>query len=390
MKRLKLLSVAMLFASAFGIAIYATGQPVVSQQGIVLADTTPGLHGPTGGITTLPLGETILTDTLYIDGQFGPVLTSKGGKYGSWIRWKGLPNADGTLKPIIVIRNCTSAEICNFRIIFDTPCSDAIVIANLPNLKPGTPITTRCKVHDLLIDAGTNGNKWMKHGVKVDSSYFGGPDQNNEYHEIINCDFANFSVAAVGIYSSQAHRCLIKNCHMLQSGIPQTGTGVYARFGSQDMVGCRGANLELVFYGVDQFAGVGTVIGNNFEGCKRFVHVGTGGNIWVIENNRCDGMAPHDCTDGDYNRAAVNGEASGYLSFKNNFMSSSTNIPLRLMFQRNSGLNFIGNTFNCGAAGASPRVLPIYTTAGVTFADFQWFGNKWQGAPGVWTTIIKP
>lgn len=353
-----------------------------------LAPTTPGFYGPAGGVTTLPIGETILTDTLYIDGQNGPVIRSAGGKYQSWIRWKGQPNADGSLKPVIVIRNCTEAEICNFRITFDTPCKDAIVISNLPSLSPGTPITSKCKIHDLIIDAGTSGNKWMEHGVRIDSSYFGGPDQNNEYHTIDNCDFANFSVAAVGIYSSQSHRNLISNCQMSQSGAP-LGTGVYARFGSQDMVRCKGGNLELVFYGVDQYAGVGTVIGNNFEGCKRFIYTGTNGNLWVVENNRCDGMVPYDCTDGDYLHAAVLGEASGYLSFKNNFMASSTNIPLRIMFARNRGLNFIGNTFNAGSAGA-PHILPIYTSAGVTFTDYQWFGNRWQGQPGVWTQIPRP
>lgn len=375
-------------ASIFGITIYATGQPAVAQQGIVIAASTPGIYGPSGGITVLPVGETVLTDTLFIDGQFGPVLTSQSGKYASWIRWKGLPNADGSLKPIIVIRNCTEAEICNFRIIFETPCKDAIVISNLPTLQPGTPITSRCKIHDLIIDAGTSGNKWMEHGVRIDSGYFKGNDQNNEYHVINNCNFANFSVAAVGIYSTQAHRCTIQNCQMSQSGQP-LGTGVYARFGSQDMLNCKGGNLELVFYGADQYAGVGNVVGNNFEGCKRFVNLLTSGNVWVVKDNRCDGMTPYDCTDGDYNRSAVYGDASGLVSFERNFMASSTNIPLRLLFGRNRALFFVGNTFNGGSSGA-PHVVPIYNNPGVTFLDHQWNSNQWQGQPGVWTTIVKP
>ena len=374
-------------ASIFGYSMYATGQPVVAQQGITLAPTTPGFYGPTGGVTTLPIGETVLTDTLYIDGQFGPVLNSQGGKYASWIRWKGLPNADGSLKPIIVIRNCTDAEICGFRILFDTACSDAIVISNLPTVKSGTPITSKCKVHDLLIDAGTNGNKWMNDGVRIDSGYFGGPDQNNEYHKIYDCVIANFSHAGVGIYSSQSHRVTVSNCEFSQSTTP-SGIGVYARYSSMTMQNCKGGNLNLVFYGSDQYAGACSVVGNNFEGCQRFCDCRLPNGQWIIENNRCDGMSPFDCGDGDYNNTAVYCGANGYMIFRNNFLASQTGIPVRLMFQYLNGINFIGNTFNEGTAG-KPHVLAT-SNVPTTISDSQWFGNQSQGQPGVWTPILKP
>lgn len=341
---------------------------------IPLAPTMPWWHGPAGGVTTLPLGDTILTDTLYIDNQFGPVLQGQG-QFLSGIRWQGPPD-----RPVIVIRNCTKADVGNFYIRFDTPAKDAIVISNMPTCPPGTVTTSKCKIHDLWIEAGTSGGHYIGDGVRVDSGYFGGPDQNNEYHTVKRCRISGFTNAGVGIYSSQSHRCVISDCEFTQSG-DQVGTGVYARFGSQEMIRCKGANLELVFYGVDQFAGVGTVVGNNFEGCKRFVAVGTAGNQWVIENNRCDGMSPYDCSDGDYNHSAVNADASGYLSFKNNFLASQTNIPLRLLFSRNQGLNFIGNRFNAGNAG-QPHIVPIYTTTGVVFNDYQWFGNTWQDSAG--------
>lgn len=373
--------------SIFGITIYAAGQPAVVQQGITLAATTPGFYGPSGGITVLPVGETVLTDTLFIDGQFGPVLTGQGGKYASWIRWKGAPNADGTLKPVIVIRNCTCAEVCNFRILFDTPCSDAIVISNIKNVKPGTPITSRCRIHDILMDAGTNGNKWMNDGVRIDSSYFGGPDQNNEYHKIYDCDIANFSHAGVGIYSSQAHRVKVSECQFSQSGSP-LGTGVYARFASMTMENCKGGNLGLVFYGSDQYAGGCSIIGNNFEGCKRFCDCRLPSGQWIIENNRCDGMSPFDCGDGDYDHTAVFCHAGGYTSFRNNFLASQTNVPVRLMFQYLNGINFIGNTFNEGSAG-KPRVLAT-SNVPTTISDSQWYGNQTQGQPGKWTPIIHP
>jgi len=70
---------------------------------IPLAPTMPWWHGPAGGVTTLPLGDTILTDTLYIDNQFGPVLQGQG-QFLSGIRWQGPPD-----RPVIVIRNCTMA-----------------------------------------------------------------------------------------------------------------------------------------------------------------------------------------------------------------------------------------------------------------------------------------
>lgn len=389
-----------LFATAISIQVYVNYQKdhppqvqaqglfdqkltVAAQQGIVLAPTTPWTYGPAGGVTQLPAGDIVLTSTLYIDNQFGPVIKGAG-QFLTRIRWQGPPD-----QVVIALRNCNYAELSDFSLVFDKPALHGIALSNLPNIVPGTVVSTRCHLHHIWLDAGTSNKQYVTDGIRIDSSLYGGRDQNNEKHRIDHVTIRGFSGAGISILSTQSHQNVISDCQFANSQVVPSGTAVNARFGSQTMRNCNGGNLELVFAGSDQYAGAGIIEQNTFEGCSRFINCTAAGNQWVIRYNRCDGMSPHNCSDGDYARAAVYCDASGRVEFEDNFMASQTTVPLRLMFGRNQGLNFNGNRFNPGTAG-KPRILPIYTGTDVVWTDYKWHDNTWQSVPGVNTPIPHP
>lgn len=336
------------------------------------------IYGPAGGVTTLPPGETIVTDTIYIDNQNGPTFRGDG-QFRSVIRWRGPSD-----RPVIAIRNCKMADVGNFTIRFDTPAKDGIVIANLPSpLAPGTVTTTKCFLHDLWIEAGTSGGHYVNDGIKIDSGYYGGTDNNNELHRIERCTINGFAHAGVGIYSSQSHQNLIQDCQFGNSNAVPTGMALYALFGSQQFIRNNGGNLNLMVYASDQFCGSCKIIDNDFESMSRFVDCRLPQGQWVIENNRC-GVIPLKGTYGDYPNAVVFCHGNGYTSFKNNIIDSQNpnGPPIRLQFGGNKGLSVVGNRFQTNP------VIYVQTLDPVSPAHM-WYGNTWQDAAGA-NIVIPP
>lgn len=340
---------------------------------IPIASTTAWMYGPAGGVTTLPPGDTVLTDTLVIENQFGPVLNGAG-KFLSRIVWNGPPD-----RPVVALKNCNQADIGSFTMVFRKPAKDAIVCTNLPSAPPGTVASSRNYFHDIWLEAGTSGGHYVRDCIRIDSSYYGGPDQNNELHRIERCKFAGFSGAAVGIYSSQSHLNIISDCQMSNSGAAM-GTAVHAMYGSQTMKRCNGGNLELVFFGSDQYAGAGRVIDNNFEGCNRFVDCRLPNGTWIIEGNRCDGMTPYNCTYGDINHVASYVHAYGSTTFKNNMFGCYNGGTIQTIFAGAIGLNCSGNTYSTNSTTPAPVMLT--TQSPVLGPIAYWQNNRWtQGQP---------
>lgn len=326
---------------------------------IVVAPTKPWFYGPAGGVTTLPPGEIVLTDTLFIDGQFGPVLTGSG-QFLTTICWQGPPD-----RPVIALRHCTMADVGNFTIRFDKPASHAIVMANFPTIPPGTPVGTKCRIHDIWIEGGGK----IGDGIRIDSGYYGGPDQNNDLNRIERCRISGFTGAAVSILSGQSHLNVISDCEITNPG--QIGTGVYAQYGSQTMTRCNGYGLNLVFFGSDQFAGAGTITYNDFENCNRFIDLRLPTGVWEVGWNRCDGMKlipEPDTNNFNYNTSAVFSHASGGLNFHDNYLGSTDAVyPMRVFFDRASaGFQFKRNYFgapkqpNVRLASADTNAIPAW------------------------------
>jgi len=334
----------------------------VNPSSIQLAPTTPWMYGAAGGVTTLPVGTTVLTDTLYIDNQFGPVLTGAG-EFLSTIDWQGPPD-----RPVIALRNCTMADIGNFTIKFSQRASHAIVLANLPSCPPGTVTSTKCRIHDVWIEAGTYSQFYIGDGIRIDSSYFGGPDQNNELHRIERCRITGFSGAAVSILSSQSHQNVISDCEFGNSHIPPVGIGVYARFGSQTMTRCNGGNLQTVFVGLDQYAGAGIVTYNNFEGCARFIALAGSRCSWEVAYNRCDGLRIG--TD-----PVIYADATFAVNFHHNTIGCSDQTPITVQFDRySSGLFFCNNLLG---SPVKPKLNVWTNDQNAVIPASSWVANNW-------------
>ena len=342
---------------------------------IQIAPTTPWFYGPAGGVTQLPPGEIILTDTLVIENQFGPVIQGTG-RFTTSLIWKGQPNADGSLKPIIAFRSCNHPILQDLSIHCFNPCRSVVCVSTSP--KP-TVTNTCALIQRVWFECSNNATDC----IEINNLADGGSDNNGEMHKIIDCQINDFNRNGVGIYSSQSHRCEISHCQIKTSNKPGT-TGVYAQFGSQTMSRCNGGGLDLVFFGSDQYAGAGEVLDNNFENCKRFVDCRLPYGQWVIENNRCDGMVPYPFALNNYNQSAVFAHAAGYTSFKNNFLASQNGNQLQIMFGLNNGLNFIGNRFN------GQPVINCWLGDPANNKDWTWFNNTWQDGNGINTPILKP
>lgn len=333
---------------------------------ITVAPTTAWIYGPAGGVTSIPSGETILTDTLVIENQFGPEIVGIG-LFRSTLVWQG-----PATKPVISFRSCNSPIVRNLTIRFDTPARSAICLST--SASP-TVTNTSALIENVWIEGGGKVTDCIEINNKAD----GGIDNNGEYHRIVNCRFNQFIRNGVGIYCSQSHRCVIDTCQFADGG-----TAVYARFGSQTMQNCGGGNLDLVFYGSDQYAGVGRIVNNNFENCKRFCDLRLPNGQWDVSYNRCDGMKPIDGPATDYNSAAVFAHASGSIKFdSNSFGVVAPNKPIRILFQGSSGLTFTNNRFG----QLQPVVTIQQQSASLAPA---WQGNRWTDKNGLTTEIGRP
>jgi hypothetical protein len=290
----------------------------------------PWFYGPGGGATIFPDGETILTDTLRIDNQFGHRIAGQG-QFRSTVRWRG--PAD---KPVLSLASCDRGVIENLSIAFDTPASAAIL---LTRAKDSKVTNTNCTVRDVWIE----GSEKCLDGVVIDNTAEGAPDYNGEHHAVYDCSIGSVTRNCVGVYSTQSHRCSVERVNMYLSAC-----GVYAKYGSQTMRGCYGSALGLVFFGGGQYAGRGLVEDNNFENCNRFVDLrlmDTGAQ-WVIRGNRCDGMQTLDggSNPGNPDTAAVFGHAMGSLIFADNQINATAGFTVpRIVVHYLQGLQFTNN-----------------------------------------------
>jgi hypothetical protein len=286
------------------------------------------------GAIVVPPGSYRLTDTLRVQNVRG--LSFKGASPGGTrFHWAGPPD-----RPMFLLADTRDSVFAGFRIVASPvrPLHTGIRSENAPeSLIP----PTHNQFENVFMDGTAEGG--LGYGFRI--AVGGGGDANNEFHDFIRCNVANYRIA-YSIEHSQSHTNRFYSCGFAGNGLGEAG--VRTVDGSFYWYGGGGGGNRVADFLLGTPNVTVSIINGNFEASARLLATaGPTGARWpiLVQGVRFSADRLH---------------ADGVM------IDVQTPGPLTL----------IGNAFGESAAARTPHVRLTAHVPGMTLVSH---GNQWTG-----------